>query len=607
MRKSLLLLTVLMSFMLKGLAQTSGGPDTYGYIWRDSNDPNGPVYNWIEPATGSEVVSGLSDDNSVGPFFLPSPFPYYWYTVDRFWIGSNGYISFGTANIASPFPTIPSTANPQNFLGVLLSDLNFDGAGNYGECRRWTNTTGDSVVVTWDSVPFWQQAVPTYTGGNSFQLILNYNDSSITFQYKDQNGITNMANPGFLTVGIENNSGNIGLQVYGDIMPPTQYAIRYYAPATTTLQINDASVTYNDNEENAAQFLSANGASFPLETEIKNSGNTDLLPFNVQTIIRNASNAIQLSQTTATDTILAGNSELITMANPFVPVTAGTYRMTTTTQLAGDATPSNNQRTLELQVVDTTQAEIELLYDNGTNGGGGISWSGGYAGSSNYFVPPFYPVTLTKVAAYIVTDASAVGYAMMVYDDNGPNGIAGTLLDSVFVAPGTFTQGAFTTSVLNTPLNITSGGFYVTWFMGGLNVTLGTDLVSSTNPASNRGFEVLANNYSEFRYRETQDFMIRAVITRVGVGTSELTEQNAGNFYPNPAADRVYLDLTENLASDQAVIMVFDMNGRMIYNNRLLSKNNRIELNVAELANGLYTVRIQDGKSVISRNVNVIH
>jgi hypothetical protein len=608
MKKTLLLFTLLFSFQAVCHAQ-NGGPDLYGYIWRDTLDPSGPDYNWVDikSKASAEQISGLSDDNSVGPFQLPAPFPYYWYTVNQFWIGSNGYISFGPANISSQFPSIPSTLNPQNYIAVMLSDLNFDGAGNYGSCWRWTSALGDSVIVTWDSVPFWQQNAPTYTGANSFQLILNYNDSSITFQYKDQLGATSGATSGFLTTGIENNSGNIGLQVLQDMMPMPETAVRFYAPSTTSLLINDASTTYNDNPENGAKFLSANGAPFPLVTEVKNTGNTVLNPFTVQVAVRNQFNALAISITDTTNTLAQGSSEVLTMSNPFTPVVPGSFRMITNTQLPGDATPSNNQRILELQVVDTTQNEIELAYDDGNNTAGGISWSGGNAGAANYFIPPFYPCTLSKIKAFIASDASNFGYSMMVYADDGPNGLAGTLLDSIKIPGGSFSTGVYTTTPLTTPLNIISGGFYVTWFMGGNNVTLGTNGVTSTLSGSNRGFEVLANNYSEWRSRETQDLMIRAIITRVGVGNEEIASDGLGDLYPNPASDLLYLDLKEAIKTNNAVLQVFDMNGRLVYSNRLISKNNRVELNVSGLSNGLYTIRIQDGNNQFSRNLNVIH
>jgi hypothetical protein len=196
---------------------------------------------------------------------------------------------------------------------------------------------------------------------------------------------------------------------------------------------------------------------------------------------------------------------------------------------------------------------------------------------------------------------------MMVYADDGPNGLAGTLLDSVNIPGGTFTTGVYTTTPLTSPVNILSGGFYVTWYMGGNNVTLGTNGVTSTLSGSNRGFEVLANNYSEWRSRETQDLMIRAIITRVGVGAEEMAEDGLGNLYPNPASDVVYIDLKDAVKTSNAVIQVYDMNGRLVYSNRLQSKNNRLELNVSSLSNGLYTVRIQDGNNQFSRNLSVIH
>ena len=46
----------------------SGGPDGYGYTWRDNRDPQGPTYNWFDISTIGTPVTGLGDDNVVGPF-----------------------------------------------------------------------------------------------------------------------------------------------------------------------------------------------------------------------------------------------------------------------------------------------------------------------------------------------------------------------------------------------------------------------------------------------------------------------------------------------------------------------------------------------------------
>ena len=85
------------TFVAGGLqAQTTGGPDTYGYIWRDSNDPNGPAYSWVDVPTlaGATMVTGLADDNIRGPYAVGFPFHFYWYDVTTFRIGSNGYLAF---------------------------------------------------------------------------------------------------------------------------------------------------------------------------------------------------------------------------------------------------------------------------------------------------------------------------------------------------------------------------------------------------------------------------------------------------------------------------------------------------------------------------------
>src|SRR6185295_14251371 len=98
--KNIILIIAAFAIMLNiAYAQTSGGPDAYGYTWKDSNDPAGPVYNWIDiiPLPDAQEVKLLADDNNRGPFAINFPFHFYWYDDTMFWVGSNGYISFEDA------------------------------------------------------------------------------------------------------------------------------------------------------------------------------------------------------------------------------------------------------------------------------------------------------------------------------------------------------------------------------------------------------------------------------------------------------------------------------------------------------------------------------
>lgn len=615
MKKALLLLTVTLCLLNTVQAQTSGGPDAYGYVWRDSNDPNGPVYNWIDLTTNPEavLVTGLADDNVSGPFGLTVPFHYYWYDVNQFWVGSNGYIGFTNGLIASNgtqgFPNMPDPLGVNNFIAAFLTDLNFGGAGNTAQCYIYQSGSGDSVVISYVDVPFWQNGVPPYTGLNSFQIILNNNDSSIVFQYLAQNGTSPGTQAVTFEVGIENNSGNIALNYLVNQLPSPGTAVKYYYPDTTSYQVNDASTAWCDNPGNAGIFLSKNGAPFNKSAEIKNSGNTSLAGFNAFAEVRTATNVLQVRDTQAVGALVAGATQLVNFADPFIPGTANLYKMNCTTLLTGDATPTNNTRTLEVNVVDTTLSLITLAYENGIEAGaGGIGWSGGDGGIAMHFTPPFYPCNLTAAQAFIVADANNVGYSILVYADDGLNGAPGTLLDSVNVAGGTFALNVFTTTSFSSPLQITSGGFYILWYMGGDGISIGQNIVT---PFSFQAYEVLGGtapgNFAFYRNIDQEDLMIRANIQKV-VGIEEIKAGELfSQFYPNPAAEKAMLNYDLNAASAKQIkVELYNIAGNLVYSEMVGATSGQLEINVKNLDAGVYLCRLTAGDTQVNRKLTVI-
>jgi len=59
------------------VTSSSGGPDTYGYTWIDSDVEEGLKFDWIDISSTGIPVTGLSDDNFAGPFPIGFPFNYY--------------------------------------------------------------------------------------------------------------------------------------------------------------------------------------------------------------------------------------------------------------------------------------------------------------------------------------------------------------------------------------------------------------------------------------------------------------------------------------------------------------------------------------------------
>ncbi len=503
MKKLVTLLSVLFSLSAFG---GQGGPDAYGYIWIDSNEPNGPAYSWFDNVNNGlgDPIMGLADDNVVGPFSFDSPFPFYWYSVNQFYIGSNGYVIFNNTNIASPFPsTIPSTASGQgaDFVAGLMSDLNFTGANNPGSV--WVTKTGDSTIITFDQVPFWNVSPPSYTGSNTFQIVFNAGDSSITINYQAQSGITNNND---IAIGIENATSTVGLEHSIDTYPSGSYTVKFFHPQSTTYQVSDVGVLWTGNQESKGIFVVANSVNaYGLKTNISNSGNQNIGSFQVGADIKNASGFSVLTDVKSMSGLNVGEDSTITFNQGFLPGAAGVYTYTTNTNLSGDATPNNNSKAQEIQAVNVIASNVQLSYADGVSNGS-IGWSGGNGGIGVYYAPPVYPALIKSTEFYITSNASSVSFTAAIYDDDGPNGGPGTLLDSVVVPSSSIALNAYTQVSTQNTVTIPDGGFYVLWYMGGDGINLG---YSTNPPISRQSYEVLGGSWAAYRDVENQDFLMR--------------------------------------------------------------------------------------------------
>ncbi len=189
------------------VTKDAGGPDAFGYLWIDSDEPGGPTFTWNSIAgTGFDIVGPMIDDTAIGPIELGFDFPYYGNTYSQIWVGSNGIVGFSATDMRSlSNVAIPTGGTPNNMIAWMWDDLNPKDPNNPG-AHVYVDTTGNRCVIQFTNYPEYSAGVGDVINA---QVILE-SDGTITINYLS-------VAPGFdltsSTVGIENDAGNDGLQV----------------------------------------------------------------------------------------------------------------------------------------------------------------------------------------------------------------------------------------------------------------------------------------------------------------------------------------------------------------------------------------------------------
>ena len=179
--------------------ESSGGPDPFGYRWADSDEPNGPAFQWVDIATPENAVA-LTGDEAVSGFLpLGFSFPIYGRRFTQVRICTNGYLQFGNEGPAFVNTGLPTAAGPRNMIAAFWDDLHL-GAG---VDRAFLRQDGTRCIVTWQGVTRYNDFQSVMT----FQAIL-YPSGEIRFQYRSMVGNTTAA-----TIGIQDSTRTIALLV----------------------------------------------------------------------------------------------------------------------------------------------------------------------------------------------------------------------------------------------------------------------------------------------------------------------------------------------------------------------------------------------------------
>jgi YVTN family beta-propeller protein len=202
----------------------AGGPDGFGYTFKDSNEPGGPVYAWEDISASGVLVSGWTgyDDGYAGP--IPIGFTFNYYSVDysELYIGTNGYVSFGQGYGTIPWGTLPQTGDPNNDIALFGGDMYLYDYGSVSKVYYQTLSNPTRFVVQFVNLYYCcSQNTP-----HTLQMIL-FPDGDIQAQYQMLNGTSTEY------VGIENVTGTDGLS-YGATLTDN-LAIRYYYPVGVRL------------------------------------------------------------------------------------------------------------------------------------------------------------------------------------------------------------------------------------------------------------------------------------------------------------------------------------------------------------------------------------
>ncbi len=188
-----------------------GGPDAFGYRFKDSSEPDGPAYSWIEIVGAGGVNLGLADD-SIATINSTFPITYYGISSSTLRASMNGALLFNTTNGNISFTNGSVSTAPSLSILPFWDDL-YPGLNNGNVYWAVVGTAPQRrLVVEWYNVPH-RSTRTNASSMISFEVVFFEESSTVLFQYQDvllENVIYDSG--GSATVGIRGPSSAAALE-----------------------------------------------------------------------------------------------------------------------------------------------------------------------------------------------------------------------------------------------------------------------------------------------------------------------------------------------------------------------------------------------------------
>jgi len=171
-------------------AARSGGPDAKGYIYKDSAESTGPVYNWVDIVSSGSKISDPADYVQ-GPYTLPWTFTMYEVDRTQWWIGGdNGWLTLGNPGVPYDWTgkRIPSSAINTALIAPMWNDWQYCfGDSTSGIYHESQGAEGNRVfIIQFNKIRQW---AATCTNTVTFEVLMYEATGNIVFQYKDNTAV----------------------------------------------------------------------------------------------------------------------------------------------------------------------------------------------------------------------------------------------------------------------------------------------------------------------------------------------------------------------------------------------------------------------------------